>query len=162
MRPRVDGLSSPLPGGLASATRATGAGAAKRAPASLSRKGRASREKGKRRERGIVQAHLELGIHAERVPLSGAAHYQGRNSDVDIYPFGKDAAPLCCEVKARAGGQGFITLEKWLADNDILFLVRDNAPAVAVLPWATYRKLILAIGGSLSMPSLTCNLQPGD
>jgi hypothetical protein len=36
----------------------------------------------------------------KRVPLSGAARYQGGCHDVDVYAFGKDAAPLVAEVKA--------------------------------------------------------------
>jgi hypothetical protein len=60
-----------------------------------------SRDKGLRIEREIVSAHAELGIAGERVPLSGAARYRGNGADVDIYPFGPDAPPLRCEVKAR-------------------------------------------------------------
>jgi hypothetical protein len=37
--------------------------------------------------------------------------YQGSGGDVDLYIFGRDAAPLVCEVKARASGEGFATLE---------------------------------------------------
>jgi Holliday junction resolvase len=74
---------------------------------------RLSRDKGARIEREIV---TELGIKAERVPLSGASRYRGNGSDVDVYTFGPDAAPLVCEVKARASGKGFATLERWLGD----------------------------------------------
>lgn len=53
---------------------------------------RASRDKGARAEREIVHRHRELGVHAERVPLSGAAG--GRFiGDVDLYPFGTDEPP---------------------------------------------------------------------
>ena len=45
-------------------------------------------------EREIVKLHRTLGLRAERVPLSGAARYQGNGADVEIYPFGPDAAPL--------------------------------------------------------------------
>ena len=100
------------------------------------------RRKGDRIEREIVEMHKALGVHAERVPLSGASHYQGRNADIDIYPAGRDAAPLCCEVKARAGGAGFVTLEKWLGENDVLFLRRNNAEPVVVLPWRTWAKIV--------------------
>jgi hypothetical protein len=37
--------------------------------------GKASRDKGARAEREIVASHAELGVKAERVPLSGAARY---------------------------------------------------------------------------------------
>jgi hypothetical protein len=108
-----------------------------------------SRDKGARREREIVAAHLKIGVHAEKVPLSGAARYQGNGSDVDVYPWGKEGAPLCGEVKARGSGGGFVQIEKWLSDSDVMFLVRDQelpgkpAPApLVVLPWATWTRLI--------------------
>jgi len=104
--------------------------------------GRASREKGKRRERQIVELHAASGIHAERVPLSGAARYQGNGADVDCYVFGREAAPLCCEVKGRGNGEGFKTLARWLGENDALYLVADRAEPIAVLPWRTYARLL--------------------
>ncbi len=39
--------------------------------------GKPSRDKGARRERQIVAMHEKIGVHAERVTLSGAARYQG-------------------------------------------------------------------------------------
>ena len=104
--------------------------------------GKASRDKGQRRERQIVALHIALGIHAERVPLSGASRYQGNSGDVDIYPWGRDAAPLCCEVKARRGGEGFKTLEKWLGENDVLFLMRDRQDPMVVVPWRVWQLLV--------------------
>ena len=116
--------------------------------------GKASRDKGNRREREIVNAHKELGVHAERVPLSGASRYQGNGADVDIYWKGRDNGPLISEVKARASGGGFVTLEKWLGDNDILFLVRDRASPIVTLSWRTYCKLILEAAPSGSARTL--------
>jgi hypothetical protein len=55
---------------------------------------RPSRDKGLRVEREIVALHAELGIKAERVPLSGAQRYQGNGCDIDVYINGPDAAPL--------------------------------------------------------------------
>jgi hypothetical protein len=71
----------------------------------------------------------------ERVPLSGAARYRGSGADVDLYVFGPDAAPIVCEVKARANGEGFATLERWLGDADALFLRRGGrGPGGCVVP----------------------------
>ena len=42
---------------------------------------------------------------------------------------------------ARANGEGFKTLDNWLGDNDALFLVRDCAEPLVVLPWATWKRL---------------------
>lgn len=94
--------------------------------------GKASRDKGLRRERAIVQLHTACGLRAERVPLSGATRYRGNGADVDLYVRG--AEPLKAEVKARAEGEGFKTLERWLGDNDALFLVRDRATPLVVVP----------------------------
>ena len=64
--------------------------------------GKFSRDKGARRERELVDLFKSWGLHAERVPLSGAA--KGRfSSDVDVYRIESDC-PLCGEVKARADG----------------------------------------------------------
>lgn len=94
--------------------------------------GKASRDKGLRRERAIVDIHAKCGIPAERVPLSGAARYRGNGADVDLYVRGD--APIKAEVKARGDGDGFRTLERWLGSNDALFLWRDRAAPFVVLP----------------------------
>ncbi len=104
--------------------------------------GKRSRAKGDRIEREIVARHKTIPIHAERVPLSGAARYQGNPADVDVYAFGRDEAPLVSEVKARKNGSGFVTLERWLADNDALFLRRNGADPLVVLPWSTWARLL--------------------
>lgn len=102
--------------------------------------GKRHRQKGDRIEREIVHAHLDIGVHAERVPLSGAAG--GRFSgDVDVYAFGEDAPPLVTEVKARKDGAGFVTLERWLGEHDALFLRRNRGAAMVVLPWRTWKRL---------------------
>ncbi len=104
--------------------------------------GKASRDKGQRCERQIVALHQDMGVKAERVPLSGASKYQGNGADVDVYALGSDAAPMVSEVKARANGAGFTTLERWLGDNDALFLIRDRAEPLVVLPWASWRRVL--------------------
>jgi Holliday junction resolvase len=104
--------------------------------------GKMSRDKGARCEREIVALHKEIGVYAEKVPLSGGTRYQGNSTDVDIYPRGKDEAPLCSEVKGRANGEGFKTLEKWMGEADILFLRRDRSAPIVILPWTTYAKLV--------------------
>lgn len=97
--------------------------------------GRSARQKGNRAEREIVALHRGMGLHAERVPLSGAAggSYTG---DVMI------AKKWRAEVKARKGGAGFKVIEGWLDDNDLLFLRRNRAEPLVVLPWATYQELM--------------------
>ena len=92
------------------------------------------RRKGDRSEREIVFQHIGIGIKAERYPLSGASRFRGSGHDIDIYAYGPDEAPLVAEVKARKSGSGFVTLESWLAGYDILFLRRNNADPLVVLP----------------------------
>ena len=94
--------------------------------------GQASRDKGLRRERAIVDLHNKCGLRAERVPLSGATHYRGNGADVDLYVRG--TAPVKAVVMARGDGDGFRTLERWLGGNDALFLWRDRAAPFVVLP----------------------------
>ena len=98
---------------------------------------RSQRDKGARRERELVNRHLEIGVHAERV---GVAYAPGH--DIDVYPFGQDAGALVAEVKARKSGEGFKTLESWLGENDLLFLMKDRSDPPVVLPWRVW-KLIL-------------------
>ena len=97
--------------------------------------GKMSRDKGARGEREIVARHLALGVHAERVPLSGACGGSFRG-DVEIENIGR------CEVKIRAGGGGFRTIETWLADSAALFLRRDRQSPLVVLPWETWERLL--------------------
>jgi Holliday junction resolvase len=103
---------------------------------------RSQRDKGTRRERELVAKHLDLGVHAERVPLSGATRYQGSGHDVDVYVSGRDAGALVCEVKARKNGEGIVTLERWLGENDALFLWRDRQSPLVCLPWRTWQLLL--------------------
>ena len=107
---------------------------------------RASRDKGARVERNVVNLHRGLGVRAERVPLSGAMQFRNTAStDVDVYVFGPDDPPFVTEVKARASGEGFVTLERWLGEADSLFLVRDRATPLVVLPWARWQQILLAL-----------------
>jgi hypothetical protein len=94
-----------------------------------------SREKGQRIERELVHLHLDAGIPASRVPLSGAAGGEFAG-DLHILDF-------TAEVKARANGAGFKQLETWLGDHDLLFLRRDRQRPLVCMPWKTYITLML-------------------
>jgi Holliday junction resolvase len=100
------------------------------------------RRKGDRCEREIVALHKDIGVHCERYPLSGASRFRGSGHDLDIYARGKDEAPFVAEVKARKNGNGFTTLETWLADYDCLFLRRNHADPLVVFPWRVWRSLL--------------------
>lgn len=103
------------------------------------------RRKGDRIERELVDLHRDLGIHAERYPLSGASRFRGSGHDVDLYVYGKDQAPLVAEVKARKNGTGFAQLERWLGEFDLLALRRNNAAPIIVLPWRTWAALLAKV-----------------
>jgi Holliday junction resolvase len=104
--------------------------------------GRTSRDKGARIERELVEQHKAIGVHAERYPLSGASRFRGSGHDLDIYALGKEAAPLVAECKARKNGSGFTQLEKWLGEYDALFLRRNHAFPLVVLPWRVWVALL--------------------
>ena len=106
-----------------------------------------SRRKGMRVEREIVSLHKKIGVKAERVPLSGAARYQGNGQDVDVY-IANDTTPLYCQVKALADTAGTKLLLGWLADADCLFLRYDAEPGhparppLVIVPWSTWERLL--------------------
>jgi len=93
-----------------------------------------SKQKGNRAERELVYLHNDMNVSCARVPLSGAVGGQF-SGDLEIELLGK------AEVKARKSGQGFKTIERWLGDNALLFLRRNNARPLVVMPWETYKRL---------------------
>ena len=100
------------------------------------------RRKGDRIERELVEMHQALGVHAERYPLSGASRFRNSGHDLDVYVDGKDAAPIVCEVKSRKDGANFVTLDRWLGEFDALFLKRDRANPLVVVPWRIWKVLL--------------------
>lgn len=99
--------------------------------------GKASKIKGSRVERELVNRHKAAGLAAERVPLSGA--HPSHPGDVLVTVAGRT---LQGESKARKGGEGFKTLETWLGENDMLFLKRNRQLPLVVLPWDVWLWLI--------------------
>jgi hypothetical protein len=115
-------------------------------PGPVSASGRA--KKGGRVEREIVALIRDLGVPCRKVPLSGAlatrlgADFAG---DVKVWVFGPNLDPLTIEVKARAGGAGFTTLERWLGSCDALVLKRNGVPPMVALPWRVWARIIAAV-----------------
>jgi hypothetical protein len=103
---------------------------------------KSQRDKGAREERIIVDLHKAINIHAERYPLSGASRFRNSGHDIDIYALGRDAAPFIGEIKSRKSGAGFVQLERWLGEFDVLFLRRNHADPVVVLPWRVWATLL--------------------
>ena len=104
--------------------------------------GASHRRVGNACEREVVDRHRDLGVKAERYPLSGASRFRGSGHDVDIYAFGTDEAPLGAEVKKRRRGAGFTQIERWLGDYDLLMLRRNHADPMVVLPWRVWARLL--------------------
>jgi hypothetical protein len=100
------------------------------------------RRKGDRIERELVALHQAIGIHAERVPLSGASRYRNSGHDIDVYAFGSDQAPLVAEVKARKDGNSFATIERWLGEFDLLVLKRNHSNPLILMPWRVWTQLL--------------------
>jgi hypothetical protein len=98
-----------------------------------------SKVKGYRVEKKLELMHNTEGVPAERVPLSGmlGGKYKG-----DLCIPSIEHCEFRCESKSRAGGKGFIMLDKWLSDNDILFVKRNNSTPLAVMPWEVYLKIM--------------------
>jgi Holliday junction resolvase len=101
----------------------------------------ASKQKGDRVERGLVSQHLEAGLRANRVDARLGQFGAGKSHDIDIY-INTRLDPLQAEVKARKNGEGFKTLEDWLGDNDALFLKRNNADPMVVVPMAIWLEIL--------------------
>jgi hypothetical protein len=87
--------------------------------------GKMQRDKGARVEREIVQRFIDIGLHAEKVPLSGAA---GGSFSGDLLVDGRRV-----EVKSRKDGIGFKLLYRWLGDNDWLVLKQDRSEPLVVM-----------------------------
>lgn len=104
-----------------------------------SQQGRANRRKGGDKERELVRRHKEIGIHAERTaPLQASTN--GNYGDVDIYPQGEERGAWVSEVKS--GQQVPKSIQKWLAENDCLFLRPDRGEWMVVLPWKVWERIL--------------------
>lgn len=101
--------------------------------------GAKSQRKGYRIENEIVNALRDAGIRAVRMPLSGSLGGD-LAGDVVLDPIGRDR--MRCEIKARANGSGFGTIERWLGQNDVLILRRDRQRPIVVLPWERFLDLL--------------------
>ena len=102
--------------------------------------GKAPRQKGDRFERAIVHAHRGAGLHAERIPLSGAV---GGAFSGDLVVLNR----LRAECKKR--GNGFRSLYTWLDGNDMLFLGADRAEPLVVVPLSRWLELAVRIREAL-------------
>ena len=96
------------------------------------------RRKGYRVERELVPMHRAIGLHCERVPLSGSAggSYSG---DLTVPILGRDLV-----VEAKARGNGFARLYTWLEGRDALIIKADRRDALVVLPLRLAAEIAMA------------------
>jgi Holliday junction resolvase len=99
------------------------------------------RRKGDRAEREVVALCRAHGLDAERVPLSGAAGGSFAD-DVIVRLSGRT---LKIEVKARASGDGFATLARWLHGSSMLVLKQNNRPPLAVIELPLLVEMLAAV-----------------
>lgn len=97
------------------------------------------KQKGTRVENLVRDKLLEIGLSAERVPLSGAL---GGKYDGDIVIPSIEHPEFVTEVKARKNNSGFAVIQNWMKDKDMLFIKQNNKEFIVVLPWKIYEKLI--------------------
>ncbi len=94
------------------------------------------KQKGDRVENQMVKLLLDADIPAQRIPLSGQV---GGLFSGDI----RIAEQYTAEVKARKNGEGFATIQKWLGENDFLFLKQDRKSPIVVMTWERYLALMI-------------------
>ncbi len=100
--------------------------------------GKASRDKGNRRELQIVAMHLAAGVHAKKV-----SRMYGPDEDVLVYTDLYPDCPLVCEVKGRKSARGFWQkIKDAIAGKHVLFLIEDREEPLVVLPWAVWARII--------------------
>lgn len=111
--------------------------------------GKASRDKGGRFERELVNTAKDHGLEAFRVPLSGAA--TGFKNDVII-----KNGRTTWEIEAKKRATGF----KFIYDNiegaDVLVIGADRKKPLAVLDYEDFCDLI---GGSCDDHSKACRVR---
>ncbi len=96
------------------------------------------KHKGNRVENQMVKLLLDADIPAQRVPLSGQV---GGLFSGDI----RIAENYTAEVKARKNGEGFATIQRWLGENDFLFLKQDRRSPLVVMTWEIFITLMIGM-----------------
>lgn len=91
-----------------------------------------SREKGDRFERDCVNTLKDLGIPAERVPLSGSA---GGSFSSDLVVAGHK---IECKTRKRA----WLDLFSWLPGNKALMIKADRTETLVVMSLETFAELL--------------------
>lgn len=117
--------------------------------------GKASRDKGARNERKVVNLMLKANVPARRVPLSGAS--KTHKGDVEFWPIQTPTAgewdeadwraiaeeTLIAEVKSGAPGElPTKKIARWLEGKDCLVMVEDRQEPLIVLSLGKFMELL--------------------
>jgi Holliday junction resolvase len=94
------------------------------------------KQKGTRVEHKVRKLFEELGIKARRQPMSGAIPGLPHDVYADIM------GGLSVECKARKGSKGFITMERWQGNADLLVLVADYQEPRVQMRWRKFKELL--------------------
>ena len=108
-----------------------------------------NKKRGYQVEKWLEEKHNDFGIPCERVPLSGSI---GGKYSGDLCIPSVANSVFRCESKARKGGTGFQTIERWMGDNDVLFLKRNHQAPLVVVSMELYLKMMRALYASLDTP----------
>ena len=91
-----------------------------------------SRQKGDRFERDCVHQLRELGLEAQRVPLSGAAGGL----------FGSDLVVAGRKIECKTRKRAWTDLFGWLPGNHALMIKSDRTDTLVVMSLETYAELL--------------------
>lgn len=98
-----------------------------------------SRSRGIGYERELVNFLKEGGLHAQRVPLSGATEYA--KGDIEVTPgYDPDANPLTGECKRKRSLPDWLT--KALGANDFAAFREDRGETLIVIRASLFRDLL--------------------
>lgn len=109
--------------------------------------GRASKQKGNRAERALVNFLRDAGLTANRLPLSGAMRGKFGGCDVVVPFLGREGR---IEVKHHANG--FQRLYRWLTGVDFLVVRCDRSEPLVVMPLKLMVELINAAAEKQNNP----------
>jgi Holliday junction resolvase len=100
-------------------------------------RGKGARRKGAQFEREVVSLHLEAGVPATKVPLSG--QLPGHPGDVLVEVLG-GALAECKNLKAPPK-----TIERWLDGNTFVFTNRFRKSPLVHMSFETYLTLVRSL-----------------
>lgn len=100
------------------------------------RGGRSPKRKGSSFEREVVHALQDLGLAAERVPLSGAVKHPKFDHDITVPVRGHDV-----RLEAKRRKRAFATVDKMLGTNYALICRDDRSRPLVVMTLETFAEL---------------------